>query len=307
MSYSQKYIDQVTLLLKVLPLLRGQSVFSVKGGTAINFFEHDMPRLSVDIDLAFTQMQDRASSIEKMQQTLKTLASQINKRFPDILIKKKFSADNKYIVRLFIHHNRTMIKVEPNYVMRGVLFPVELKAVNKLVSDYFSLYVDDIPVSSKADLYAGKLCAALSRQHPRDLFDIKILLATGGIDDKLLDAFTVYLSCDQRPMHELLRPNFKDISQPYNNEFLQMTTAAVSLESLYAAREALILTLSCGLTDNQKTFLLSVAEGEPWYHLLPFEDLHKLPGLAWKVLNVNKMGREKKIQMIHKLEQALNG
>lgn len=148
------------------------------------------------------------------------------------------------------------------------------------------------------------ICAALSRQHPRDLFDIKLLFETSGLDKQLLNAVTIYLSCDGRPMHELLNPNKKDITQAFNNEFLQMTTEEVSLDSLYLARDELIEALRNKLNDRQKAFLISVARGEPEYDLMPFKDLAKLPALTWKVLNVNKMESAKKTKMTKELEQV---
>ena len=63
-----------------------------------------------------------------------------------------------------------------------------------------------LPVVPEAELYAGKLCAALDRQHPRDLFDVHILLKGAGVASPIRRAFTVYLAAHNRPMHELLQP-----------------------------------------------------------------------------------------------------
>ena len=54
----KRYADQVALLVAILPLLDAEPRFALKGGTAINLFEHDLPRLSVDIDLTWLPMQD---------------------------------------------------------------------------------------------------------------------------------------------------------------------------------------------------------------------------------------------------------
>ncbi len=67
-----------------------------------------------------------------------------------------------------------------------------------------------------------EICAALDRQHPRDLFDVKLLLDNEGITDKIRTAFIVYLISHNRPMNELLNPTFQDISHQYTSEFTEI-------------------------------------------------------------------------------------
>ena len=64
-----RYVAQVRLLLSVLPDIAREPVFALKGGTAINLFYRDMPRLSVDIDLTYLPVADRQSSLEDMDVT----------------------------------------------------------------------------------------------------------------------------------------------------------------------------------------------------------------------------------------------
>ncbi len=64
------YYDQVELLLTVLPALNEVKDFALKGGTSINLFFRDMPRLSVDIDLALIKILDRDSSIKLIDSNL---------------------------------------------------------------------------------------------------------------------------------------------------------------------------------------------------------------------------------------------
>ncbi len=70
----------------------------------------------------------------------------------------------------------------------------------------------EIPVLSFADLYGGKICAALDRQHPRDLFDIKLLSEARGLNEEVSQAFVIYLASHNRPMSELLSPNFQGMN-----------------------------------------------------------------------------------------------
>jgi hypothetical protein len=85
-----------------------------------------------------------------------------------------------------------------------------------------------VPTLALADLYGGKICAALDRQHPRDLFDVKLLLDEGGIDETIRKAFVVYLVSHNRPMSELLDPTRKDFRAAYENEFAGIVGAPVS-------------------------------------------------------------------------------
>lgn len=59
MNFQEIYKNQVSLLLEVLPVLNEFKCFALKGGTAINLFIHDMPRLSVDIDLTYLPIESR--------------------------------------------------------------------------------------------------------------------------------------------------------------------------------------------------------------------------------------------------------
>lgn len=62
----QKYKRQVNLLLKVLPEVSKESNVALHGGTAINLFVRNMPRLSVDIDLTYIPIESRKISLEKI-------------------------------------------------------------------------------------------------------------------------------------------------------------------------------------------------------------------------------------------------
>src|SRR5690606_38488775 len=101
-----------------------------------------------------------------------------------------------------------------------------------------------------ADLYGGKIVAALDRQHPRDLFDIKLLFEQDGITDQVLTAFVVYLLSSNRPIHEILNPNKLDISGVFKEHFEGMTSQPIQLTELLDAREQLTEAISERLTEN---------------------------------------------------------
>ena len=106
-------------------------------------------------------------------------------------------------------------------------------------------------ILSSYDLYAGKICAALDRQHPRDLFDVHLLLENEGIKTELRKAFIVYLISHPRLMVEILNPQKIDISGIFEKEFKGMIAQSITLEELETTRDKLVTILREELTPNQ--------------------------------------------------------
>jgi hypothetical protein len=158
---------------------------------------------------------------------------------------------------------------------------------------------------SVADLYGGKLCAALDRQHPRDLFDVMVLLENEGITEHIRKAFVVYLASHDRPINELLDPTRKDIRRVYESEFAGMTIKGVGYEDLIGARETLIQTLKEELTEGEKAFLVSLKKGQPDWNALAIQGIEKLPALQWKLMNIEKMSDRKRADSLEKLKRKL--
>lgn len=164
-----------------------------------------------------------------------------------------------------------------------------------------------MPVVSFNDLYAGKLCAALNRQHPRDLFDVLTLLRNEGISEKLLPVFLVYLVCGNRPIVELLAPIEQSIDQAFFQEFQGMTTESVPMEELHRARSLMVKQINEKLTDKHKQFLLTFKQGNPDWDLLNMPGIEQLPAIQWKLHNINKMPKQKHKVALDKLEKVLYG
>ena len=146
-------------------------------------------------------------------------------------------------------------------MLRGCVYAAQIRPVSAAVEDQFGFA--EISVVSFADLYAGKIMAALDRQHPRDLFDVRDLLAKEGISDELRRAFIVYLISHHRPMHEVLASAQKDIAEKYENEFAGMTMEPVDLDDLLAARARLVETIIGGMPAQHREFLIGFEGGEP--------------------------------------------
>ena len=161
-------------------------------------------------------------------------------------------------------------------------------------------------VLSLQDLYGGKICAALDRQHPRDFFDIKLLLENEGLTEEIRKAFIVYLISHSRPMSELLDPNFKDIQSVFENEFQGMTRESVSLKQLLDTRDKLVKCIHSDLTSNERKFILSVKERRPDWELLGLDGIDRLPAVQWKFQNLERMEREKHAEAVERLKRCLD-
>jgi Nucleotidyl transferase AbiEii toxin, Type IV TA system len=77
LSTDNPFCRQVVLLIELLPLVGRESCFALKGGTAINLFVRDLPRLSVDIDLTYLPIEGRAESLRHIEEALHRLGSAI--------------------------------------------------------------------------------------------------------------------------------------------------------------------------------------------------------------------------------------
>lgn len=299
----EKYRQQVRLLLRALPHVATEACFALKGGTAINLFIRDLPRLSVDIDLAYLPVSPRTQSLEAIDAALKRIAERIRNGL-NAGVKELPSGTEAAVVKLLIRAHNVQIKIEVTPALRGCVFDPELRTVSATVEDSFGFA--EINVVSFADLYAGKIVAALDRQHPRDLFDVMGLLAIEGIDANLRSAFIVYLLSHNRPMAEVLDPTLKDISDEFERGFAGMTDNPVQLDDLITARETLITTVVGDMPDEHRSFLLSFEQGEPDWPLLGLADVDRLPAVLWRQRNLNKISPEKRETLVIQLETALS-
>jgi predicted nucleotidyltransferase component of viral defense system len=302
---NEQYRAQVELLLQVLPLIAKENEFALKGGTAINLFIWQMPRLSVDIDLTFLPVLPREETFNRISKAVSRLKVDIERSIAGSKVITQQVSGASAPTSFTVEVRRTQIKVEINFVLRGSVYPPVIKELCQEAQNKFNKYVE-IRTLSTADLYGGKLCAALDRQHPRDLYDVMVLLENEGITDEIRKAFVVYLASHSRPMNELLAPNWKDISEVFHKEFVGMTTEPVELSSLLKARDEMLSTLRKDLTKDEKQFLISMKEGTPDWNILGIKGLENLPGLQWKLSNILKMNQDKRNMALEKLKDALS-
>ena len=303
MPVDEVYRKQVALLIKTVPLVAPETVFALKGGTAINLFLRDMPRLSVDIDLTYVPVADRESSLKEIDAALHRIKKHIERGIPGAHVSTSAPKDGKYITKLNVRADGAQVKIEVTPVLRGCVYEPAVRAVSARVEEEFGFA--EMPVVSFADLYAGKIVAALDRQHPRDLFDVRDLLAHEGIVDNLRKAFIVYVLSHDRPMAEVLAPTRRDISSEYKRGFEGMLDLPVTLDELLQAREDLIAEIVGKMPDRHRRFLISIKRGEPDWTLLDLPDVKDLPAVRWKLENLSKLSSEKRAQLLAGLNAAL--
>ena len=280
------HVRTVQLLLAVAPAIFDTPAFAMKGGTALNLFLQDMPRLSVDIDVVFVPHElPRDEALRAIGDELAAAQARVEALgFSATLRKSKEGNEAK----LFVSEAGVEIKVEVNFVFRGTVLPPERRALTPAAQQLFSANVE-IPVLAAPELYGGKLVAALDRQHPRDLFDVQLMLAGGGWSEDLLDCFVVYLAGHNRPTHEVLFPNEKPLEAVFENEFVGMTSVPVGLGELIETRQRLMHELPRALQPWHRQFLLSMVRAEPQWQLLPHAHIAQLPALQWKLQNLAKL------------------
>lgn len=283
---NQTYLDTARLLTRVAPLVFVDDTFALKGGTAINLFVRDMPRLSVDLDLVFPDHRlPRSEALGRINDAIRQSVEHLNKRGFQTHVPATGDAGE---TKLLVRQGSTEVKIEVNFVMRGTVQPVRMASLTPNARD--TLEADlEIPVVSLEDVYGGKLMAAMDRQHPRDLFDVMQLFAHEGITAGIRRAFVVYLASHNRPVHEVLFPSLRDIRREFEHNFVGMTAEPVELDALLAAREQMMRELQQGLTDEERRFLLSLVTAEPEWALLDIPHVEKLPGVRWKLQNLERL------------------
>ncbi|CAG5011409.1 hypothetical protein DYBT9275_04943 [Dyadobacter sp. CECT 9275] len=294
------YKRQVALLLDVLPEVAKEECFALHGGTAINLFVRNMPRLSVDIDLTYLPIEDRKITLLNIGQALERVKTNIEKAIPRVHVQHK-----KDIGKLLISLPGAEIKLEVNLVGRGSFkTPVQMVLCERAQQE-FDVFTS-IAVVPFGQLFGGKVCAALDRQHPRDLFDIRYLLANEGFSDEVRQGFIYCLLGSDRPMNELIVPNFQDQRLALANQFSGMSAEEFSYEEYETVREQLVKVVLKSLTPSDKDFLLSFKNVDPDWCIYDFE---RFPSIQWKLRNLDilkKTNPEKHQEQFERLKEKLD-
>jgi predicted nucleotidyltransferase component of viral defense system len=276
-----RYKKQVALLIRIIPSVYRIKEFAVHGGTAINLFHKNMPRYSVDIDLTYIPIESRDVSLNTINTKLLEVKQSIEKSIPDVKVMHKPD-----VWKLLCTYGEATVKIEVNSTKRGIIgdtvdMPLCEKAMNE-----FSMGCKARTVSF-SQLYGGKITAALSRQHPRDLFDCKYM----NLDsfNEVKDGFMLCLLGSDKPIIESLQPNPVNQTDALENQFQGMSDIPFGYEDYTSARTELLTLTNGSLTDIDKEFLLSFESGTPNWGKCTSGDLSKYPSVQWKLLNIEKL------------------
>lgn len=301
MKLADGYKNQVRLLIRTIPVVAEEACFALKGGTAINLFVRDMPRLSVDIDLVYLPVKDRDASLNEIDAALKRIAESL--RRDGMHVQASAPKGETRITKLNVTADGAIIKIEVTPVLRGCVYDPAPRSVSEKVELEFGFA--EMAVVSMPDLYAGKFMAALDRQHPRDLFDVKDLLAHEGISPEMRKAFIIYLVSGTRPFSEILAPPRQPLKEEFERGFVGMTDTPVTIEDLERAREELIADITGKMPPEHREFLLSLKRGEPKWPLLDIPHAQDLPAVRWRLQNLEKLDADKRKDLLRRLEAVL--
>lgn len=276
------YLEQSRLVVKVLPFVAQEPQFAIKGGTAINLFENDLPRLSVDIDLTFLPVTDRTTAIRDINAALKRIGAALNKSgIPASLSGSEVSR------KILCSNGKAVIKVEPNFILRGAVFPVREMTVGPKAEDILGYC--RMNVLSREELYGGKFCAALDRQHPRDLFDVAQFFRQGGKVCDVKGGFLASALGHNRPLHEILAPNMLDQRETFASQFSGMSDIPFSIEEHVATFRRLVADVTAMLTPDDRERLVAFTALEADADVFAIPGLERLPAIQWKRKNLETL------------------
>lgn len=273
------YKQQVKLMLDVLPEVAKEECFALHGGTAINLFCRETPRLSVDIDLTYVEISERHEALEEINQALLRIKKRIEKLRGSIRVEHR-----EEVCKLLISEQGNQIKIEANMVGRGVIGKLVNLPLCATAQEKFDAFCE-IAMVPVGQLYGGKITAALDRQHPRDLFDVKLLLDDEGFSPEIKRGFIYSLISSNRPANELIAPNLIDQRLAFENQFLGMSYLEFSYKDFEKTRLDLIQVIRESLGDEDRSFLIDFYGLKPDWSIYDFK---AYPSVKWKIINLQK-------------------
>jgi predicted nucleotidyltransferase component of viral defense system len=294
------YAQKVELLLRLIPIVMDEGVFAIHGGTAINLFLKNLPRYSVDIDLTYIPLAGRQESLDDINSHLKSIAEKAKRAFKGLHITPNYNT-----CKLLCEYQGKQVKIEVNQTKRGIIggevltIPLSEKAQNE-----FSLYCEAkiVPLTL---LYGGKIAAALSRQHPRDLFDVKYMEFPIS---ECREGIIFCLLGSDRPIHESFAPNLIDQRDAMENQFTGMTDIPFTYEEFEETRAKLIDDVKRLMTEDDIRFLTGFESSRPAWEGYEFEYFKDYPSVQWKLINLKKLAKSnprKLLDEVEKLHQVL--
>ena len=278
---NNNYLKKVELLLKILPFVTDEECFAIHGGTAINLFVKNLYRLSVDVDVTYIPLEDRSASIQHIDEALLRIADRVRHRFPDARVKPRLD-----ICKITCESRGCQVKIEVNQTKRGLVCgEAALLPLCEKAQSLFGVEVD-ARIVSMPQLYGGKISAALSRQHPRDLFDIK------QMDIPLTDVKSGLIFCllgSDRPIHESFAPSLIDQHEAMERQFSGMSEMPFSYDDFEATRAKLVRDVNSVMTEEDRRFLIAFEELSLDWESSPYPSFRDYPSVKWKIQNLQRL------------------
>ncbi len=275
------YRQQVELLLRIIPTLEDVENFAIHGGTAINLYILDLPRYSVDVDLIYIPIKPREDSFADIHKNLAIIKEKIKTVIPDIVITEK---PNK----IYCTRRGVMVKIEVSGTKRGLIDPASIRPLCDAAQNEFET-TNKARIVSLSQLYGEKITAALDRQHPRDLFDVKLMFDFITNFDQVKRGFLYCLLGGDRPIIESLQPNRVDHQETLVKQFSGMTKIPFSYNDYKETREKLIDFINSNLSLQDKEFLIAFEAGEELSQYTEYQEYLGFPSVQWKIQNIDKL------------------
>jgi len=150
----KKYREQVQLLISVIPEIAKEKCFALHGGTAINLFINNMPRLSVDIDLTYIPIENRATSIENINASLDNIKQNIIRYVPYSNVQHNIKNS-----KLIVNKAAASIKIEVNQVARGTIRRPVLKVLCEKAQADFDAFCEISTVHNGQLVWRENMCS----------------------------------------------------------------------------------------------------------------------------------------------------
>ncbi|SHJ62570.1 hypothetical protein SAMN02745216_01999 [Desulfatibacillum alkenivorans DSM 16219] len=296
-------LEKVVMLLHLLasfqnhPFLKGK--LALKGGTALNLFFLNVPRLSVDIDLNYVAQpgcEEMLKDRPKMEQALTAVFSREGftvKRMPED------HAGGKWVLGYQSALGQPgNLEVDLNFMFRVPLWPVSIMD-SRTVGSWTA---KNVPVLNVHEIAAGKLAALFSRHQARDLFDCYQMMALGLDRVKVRAAFFAYGAMNRKDWRQIKLDNVdfdpKELSRQLTPTL--RTIAAQDAETAEEYGRRLVEETKGALgflfpfTDAEMEFLDRLLDHGEIHPALLTNDadlvvrLSDHPLLEWKAVNVRK-------------------
>jgi predicted nucleotidyltransferase component of viral defense system len=303
-GFQAELLEKVIRLLGLLDALRShpflKTRIALKGGTALNLFASDVPRLSIDIDLNYlgaAKMETMQADRPKVEQAVQAVCGRLG-----IEIKRSpvDHAGGKWRLSYIAVSGRTgTLELDVNFMFRTPLWPPE-KGDSRPIGSFRATQVTVLDVH---ELAAGKMAALLARSAGRDLFDVREILSRKDLDvTKLRLGFVVYGGINRKDWRGVSVDDIQVDPREIDRTLLSLLRADLVPPKEQIARWTRLLVDDCRghvsvvlpLAPNEREFIGRLNEkGDIVSELLTGDKamqttIRDHPGLKWKAKNVKK-------------------